>query len=379
MPQQNARIEILDLMRGIALFGILLVNIFVFHAPIAYFSEFYGAFEGLQAEVLNITINFSSGKFLFLFAFLFGYSAQLQKQSKRENFKSYFTRRMLILFGFGCIHILLFWFGDILSMYAILGILLLPFLKLPNNYLLLFSCLFLLFRPIYYFGIEIFYWPAPHMATTFSLSDFISTFQEGNYLDILKLRYHEYLAFIPEILVWYLPKIFGVFLLGVYSCKIEIIQKSQLSPKKFLLIAIILFAFGGLWLVLRPEIFATVDLEDSPIWRPIFITFNVVFETLLSIAYIIGILLVYPLNNRLIQWIASAGRMALSNYFLQSLLCITLFYGFGFGFYAKLNPYTLIIITLSIYLLNLILSHFYLQKFNRGPLEYLWRWLIAKL
>ncbi|MGB0431634.1 MAG: DUF418 domain-containing protein, partial [Bacteroidia bacterium] len=67
------RIEEIDALRGFALFGILVVNLFVFHAPYSYYSEFYGAFTGIEASVVNLVITYFGGKFLFIFAFLFGY------------------------------------------------------------------------------------------------------------------------------------------------------------------------------------------------------------------------------------------------------------------------------------------------------------------
>ena len=107
------RIYQIDALRGFALLGILVVNIFVFHAPYSHYSAFYLTFEGVEAAVVETIVTFFAGKFMFIYAFLFGYSfwLQFEKKGQEQLFKAYWYRRMLILAGFGILHGILYVIG----------------------------------------------------------------------------------------------------------------------------------------------------------------------------------------------------------------------------------------------------------------------------
>ena len=370
------RIQEIDALRGLALFGILLVNIFVFHAPLSYYGQFYGAFEGFQAVTVNLMVDLAAGKFMFIFAFLFGYGIVLQSISRAEGFPTYFAKRMVVLFLFGALHILLFWFGDILASYALLGLLVFPMLKLSNRTVLLLSCFFLLFRPIYYFGVVLLQWPPVNFDPPAELEEFMAVFQHGSYLEVFQLRMKEFFAFQPENLVWYLPKTTGLFLLGIYAARIKLVDWIRRQDERFLATASILILISMVWIYVKKDLFSQVNLEAEPHWRPIFIGFNSFFETTMGIGYIIGFLLVFMRSKALSKLFAATGRMALTNYILQSLICVLIFYGFGGGYYGKLQPTDLVLLVVAIFSLNVAFSHLYLRFRTMGPLEYVWRKLI---
>lgn len=373
------RIQEIDALRGFALFGILLVNVFVFHAPLSYYSEFYGSFEGLQADAVDVVVNFAGGKFLFIFAFLFGFGIELQKTSWATKFRTHFTKRMLVLLVFGLAHLLLFWFGDILASYALLGLLMLPFLNLSSRWILSLAAFFIFFRSIYYFGVVVFGWPQIAMGKPEDMDTFMSVFQHGTYFDIFQLRMREFFAFMPENLVWYIPKTFGLFFVGVYSARIGLFSRLRGNRSKFIIAFGVLFFISVFWITVKYGFFSLFDFKSAPIWRPILIGVNVFFETCLGLSYVLGFGMLFQSNNPITRLFARTGKLALSNYILQSFLCVGIFYGYGLGYYGKLRPTDLILITLSIFAINLIFSYIYMKYWSVGPLEHLWRkWVGAK-
>ena len=372
------RITEMDALRGFALFGILLVNIFVFHAPLFYYGEVYGVYEGVEATTVFGVVNFAGGKFMLIFAFLFGYGIVLQEKSQQQAFQSYFLKRMAVLFMFGALHILIFWFGDILASYALLGFLVLPILKCSNRTILVTGIVFIMFRSLYYFvaipfGLSLIPIDQPE-----SLNYFMEVFQEGTYAEVFVLRMKEFIAFIPENLVWYIPKTFGLFLLGIYAARKMLFTGIRNHVKQYAKLAFLFISLGTLWMFYKSDLFALFNLDAQPLWRPVLIGFNVLFETLLGIGYIIGFNIFFQKNKVLRNVFSKAGRLALTNYILQSLLCVAIFYAYGLGYYGKLKPTNLVLIAILVFGVNLIFSHNYLKYKKMGPLEYLWRKLIRK-
>lgn len=367
------RLHELDALRGIALFGILLVNIFIFHAPYSYYGEFYGAFDGIQGVAVETVVNFASGKFLFIFAFLFGYGIALQQQKMGSAFYPYHSKRMVTLLVFGLLHILLFWFGDILSSYALLGLLIIPIIRLPEKVMLSIGIFFLLFSPLYFFAVVGLNWPLVEMGKPAELHEFLLKFQEGSFSDIFLLRMSEFHSFLPENMVWFIPKTLGLFLMGFYFSKKNFTAHIQQNPIGYFMTCIVLLVVSITWIGIKSDFFAQFDLEATPIMRPILISMNVVVQYAHGMAYIIGFILLFQNNKRVTKIFSAPGRLALSNYILQSLICVVLFYSYGFGLYGKLQPTDLIWITITIYVLNSWLSKLYLKHYQMGPLESLWR------
>ncbi len=363
----------MDALRGIALFGILLVNIFVFHAPYSHYGAFYGAFEGMQQAAVEIVVSFAAGKFLFIFAFLFGYGIVLQFNSLKDAFSSYFIKRMSILMLMGVLHTLVFWFGDILLSYALLGFMAMPFVKAANKTLVALGVFFLLFRPMYYLGALLFQWPMVNMDQSIDLETFLSVFSDGNYIDIFKLRMFETWSFLPENLVWYIPKTLGLFFMGMYAARKNLFAIVNTHQLKILVLFLVLLICSATWEFTKINFFKSIDLEAQPLWRPALIGMNVTFEFMLGSAYILGFTLLFVRLRFLKNLLAKTGKMALSNYIIQSVICVIIFYGYGLGYYGKLLPSDLVLLTLGIFLFNILFSQLYLKRYQQGPLEYVWR------
>ena len=149
----NDRIEQIDILRGFALFGVLLVNALGYNSSFFDFGGFYSTFtDPLNSSVYSIITNYGADKFIGLFSFLFGVSFSIMYQKNRNSetqFSIFYLRRLLILMIFGIIHIVFFWAGDILFTYSLVGIILLLSRKLPSK-LLLYISAFMYFFPIIY-------------------------------------------------------------------------------------------------------------------------------------------------------------------------------------------------------------------------------------
>ena len=138
----NERVKAIDLMRGVALFGILIINMLAFHSPLSYIDP-YKWFDGNINEGVYLFIDiFIQASFYPLFAMLFGYGLGMQflrAEAKNQPFMSLAVKRLVILLLFGIIHAFLIWYGDILITYAIMGFLLLGMIRLPSSWLIGFA------------------------------------------------------------------------------------------------------------------------------------------------------------------------------------------------------------------------------------------------
>lgn len=371
----SQRILQLDALRGFAMFGILMVNIFVFHAPYAHYAAFYGAFSDMQGLVVEGMITLFGGKFMFIFAFLFGYGCQLQiaRQGNTAAFRNYWWRRMLLLAGFGLLHLLLFWFGDILLPYALLGFLLPWFQRLSTAWLVCLGLLFYGTAALYHVPQWLFQLPEIHMTSTRSLAAFIETYSTGSFLEILPWRMHEYLSFSNEKLVFYMPKELGLFLLGIAAARKQ--MHSWIAHPKTLAFLLGSALFIVLWTIGRHAIIPWCNPAENPWTRAPLIAIISAAEFLHGAVYVLGFFLLWRKSwfQKIMNPMRYVGRASLSNYILQSVVCIFLFYGYGLGWYGQLKPLDMIGLVLLIFALQTLLSFLWFKRFKQGPLEAIWK------
>ncbi len=372
------RIHAIDALRGFALLGILWVNIYVFNAPYAHYSVFYGAFEGVNSSLVFFSSSFVAGKFMFIFAFLFGYGAQLQSQkiSDLGLFTNYWNRRMFVLAVFGLAHLIFFWFGDILLPYAILGFLIPYLLRFNPRKLFIIGLGLYLSSAFAVLIVKLFELPDPGIASEMKLDAFIRLYSSSSYMELLPYRLEEFWSLRNEKLVFYLPKELALFCFGIAAGKLKLIE-SYLPKTPYLLLG---FSMAILWYLYRGEYFALYQPDENPLLIPVLIVQNIVFEIVLGAVYIFGFIHLCRLRVGvyLIRIFSPVGRMSLTNYFFQSLVCVVLFYGFGFGLYGSLNPMELLYISVIIFFIQTLLSHVWLSRLRQGPLELCWRILAGK-
>lgn len=377
------RITELDALRGLALFGILSINIYVFNAPYGYMWDFYPTFGEAESTVQEWVFTLFGGKSMFIYAFLFGFGFYLQRQrfnKKKGNFQAFYLRRMLVLATFGLAHVLFFWYGDILLPYALMGIVLLFIRRWNDTLLLLFSLLLFLAPAIAWLLENTWGWPSLHASLPLELSQIIEVYKQGNYLEILKVNLHQYASLKNEKLWVYIPKELSLFIAGYLAAKHGFLHQIKAKPLYYLLAALIAIAVGLAFLNFRRELYTMLQMTSQQ-WMPLKIVLHVLIaDGLQGMAYITLLIAAFQfrLFSRMLTVFSYAGKMALTNYLMQTLLALFIFSGFGLGYYGSLSPSSLLFLTLGIYAFQVLFSALYLKYNAQGPLERLWRKLSYK-
>jgi uncharacterized protein len=391
--QVTQRAAILDVLRGFALLGIFIANLFDFN--------FYWIIDDAQKAALPLAEYdktasflqrmFVEGKFYSLFSLLFGigFAIFLAKPGNEAANLAVFRRRLLVLLGIGFIHLLL-WTGDIVFFYALLGFLLIPFRKLSNKTLLILAALCIL-SPIAWYALkmsnpEVFdlsrwlYKADEKMQNSLGLKeskDFYHVFQ-GNDLWLrtksnfygITWRYGS-LFFQSRLF-----KVFGMFLIGLVVGRSGFYKK--LKENRRMLASIILAGFAiGL-----PANYLLARLQANPGYDQL--TMMGLKQTIayaigvapLALAYAasIALLYLYAPFQKTLALLAPQGRMALTNYLMQTLIGIITFSQLGFGF-PSLGPAAWTLFAVGIFFLQVIISTIWLRYFQYGPMEWIWRQL----
>ncbi len=361
---ETERIQTLDVLRGVALFGILFVNIQDFAmVPAARYDPSISGGEGLANELVWLgTFVFADTKFLAIFTLLFGAGIALadrRRRLKRERRAWAYYRRMVFLLILGLAHGVFLWRGDILYYYAFWGLALYFVPRIPTAVLLalgsvsfgVYSVLLgksiLLYRGMYsWMEVEVY---------------------QGSWRDQVAWRLEEFAFDAGLVPFLYAFHLLGLMLLGVALLKSGFLE-GRFPARTY--VALFFTAFpGGLLLVymgtkFQPGFESFADTEAF-FWGSAY----------LSLAYIAASLSVSKLAPGAwpVRAVAAVGRMALTNYLMHSIVCTTIFYGYGFGLYERTQRVTQLAIVLSICLVQLILSPLWLKAFRYGPFEWLWR------
>jgi uncharacterized protein len=381
----SGRVVVLDILRGFALFGILLINITAFASsggPPGL------AFAGplLDRLLLAAVILLVESKFFCLFSFLFGvgFALQLQRAERRgDRFGARFGRRLLALAAFGAAHIALLWEGDILLVYALVGLLLLPFRSVSDRGLLRWAVALL--------GVPLILYTAGFLTTIVGRFTPVlnAPLQKGDaQLTALVARSPEavesgatYWQTIPERLRGYagtsvllltrIPTVLALFLLGLGAGRRGVFARPQ--DHLALLRGVRRWGFG-LGVVLSGLVTA-VYFTAPPVTALAGLFFNQALAgPLLGLGYAAALsLIVFRSGPGWFRPMAAVGRMALTNYLLQSAICAVLFWPRGLGLAGVLRPVAQLGIATVIYLGEVLLSAVWLQFFHFGPLEWLWR------
>ena len=379
IPTSN-RIEVLDVIRGFAVFGIFMVNVEIMNCTFinqdAFNAQWTSTLDIISVRFLQL---FFYSKFFPIFSFLFGVGIAMQAlkaYEKNAYSKWFFIRRMLGLFVIGWLHIIVFWSGDVVHLYALLGLLTASFLKISNKYLLFWSALLLLFPyydPVFewFFNLIDF---SPQLALSdYTSADIVEVIHNGSYMEGIKLRVSEYIANIPLLFSYLAPVAFSMFLLGLYFGKKRIIYSidSYVNRIKWpiLLTTIFTNAYRLVFLLVLPhyEIYS----EYSAVLGKMMFVSDVVMG--LFYLWLIAYLIRFKFWNFVLSPLKYVGRMALTNYIMQSAIGLFLFSSVGLSLYETLSPFQTILLAVSVFLLQIIYSKAWLKYFNFGPLEWVWR------
>jgi len=380
----SERIQFIDVLRGMALFGILAANMRAFFAPLDAYGFIQVLYPGRADVIAQWMIDaFIQVKFVTIFSFLFGLGFAIQMSRAEERgvkFLGFYPRRLLALALFGIIHGLLIWAGDILLTYALSGAILLLFRKRQQKTLLwwagsLFSLPIVV--SIVFLGLWFSRWrPAwmiPKPPEMDKLHAIINIYAHGTVRQMLVQNWKNWLHALPTQL--FAIYAFGLFALGMWVWRAGIVQNlDQYKPvlKKVCAWCLPIGLIANIYI-------ATVLAVVRPgqvsyfAWAAGAITF--LSAHILSAGYVSGLALLFLNENRrrYLMPFAAVGRMALTDYLMQSLVMTLFFYHYTTGLYGRVGPAIGIGITIVFYAAQVWFSNWWLKTHRFGPMEWLWR------
>jgi uncharacterized protein len=392
------RIVTLDIVRGVAVMGILAMNIVAFAMPIqAYFNPFaYGAQSAVDLAAYAFNFVLVDGKMRGLFTFLFGASMLLVielAEAKGDSAASVTYRRQLWLLLFGAIHFYLIWFGDILISYALVGMVAFLFRRLGVKALVGWGVALVLLQ-LALMGASAAYahslaavmaGPDPGAATIKEWNEFAGDFavpSAAKLGEILALHLGPWTGIVREQLTDHLgdpvfftllfgPETLAYMLFGMAALKSGFLT-GEWAERRYERIALIGFALTiPIYGIICWRLFA--DGFSVPGIFTWYMAATVPVRPVMVIAYAALIIDLTRNGGWLVDRIAAAGRAAFTNYLGSSILMTGLFYGWGFGLYGSLARAELYLVVLAMWVLMLLWSKPWLDRFAYGPFEWLWR------
>lgn len=381
------RSTILDAMRGYALLAILMANMVGFIG--------FGLLEDAQREALPLS-QFDDlaefliewlvvGKFYSIFSLLFGigFAIQLARLEQRGEGVPRYLRRLFVMFLIGLAHLMLLWFGDIVALYALMGAVLLLFRRASDKALLRWAVA-LWIVPIAWSAMIHFAGVNPAEAIFeqgfAALSALGITEKEAlpvyRSADIgLHLRTHvaESLFRLGDLTYQMrFTKVMAMFLIGLWVGRRAIY--ANLDAHRPLLRRVAIIGLGlGLPLSAAKAVLSMTSGDDRALQFAEELAYCLGTPTL-ALGYAAGFALLWDKRRRgLIEWAAPAGRMALTNYLMQTLIQSAIFYGWGLGLIGTLGLAFVFPLTAAIFAGQVIASRWWLARFRFGPVEWLWR------
>lgn len=383
LAKKSNRIEVIDVLRGFTLLGIILV-----HFTEQYYAgqppkvhENYGAHNLADMIVLGFIGIFISGKFFMIFSFLFGMSffIQLDKSDGSPAFLFRFAWRLIVLFIIGLVHHL-HYRGDILTIYAVLGFGLLLCHKLPDKFLLVLALLLVFDTPAILqrtFDILL-----SNSASPFPIGDekeleiYYSTLKSGSYLDMLRANFYEFKSkFDFQILSGRLYITMGLFLLGLYAGRKKVFENIPFFKKLIRL---------GLWMLLGCVVFAgllaliifvaKVEMSQAVqflLGGTVYDVFNIALAAI-YVGLIVTAFQREKWHRRLMNFY-EVGRMGLTSYLMQALIGTWLLFSYGLALLGNFGASVWAAISLMVFIFQIIFSKWWLGRFQYGPVEWLWR------
>lgn len=381
MTADRARLVHVDALRGFALFGILVVNIGVFASP------FYGAGvpDPVYSRPVDIIVRWLVAwlfetKFYLLFSFLFGYSFTLQMAAAERGgaaFAPRFLRRLAGLALLGAAHAVLFYQGDILVTYALLGLALLAYRRMaPARALRAALWLIVLAASVWgILGALSFLEPVhPSYAAQYK-ADALASIEA--YRGTIGTTIAQHVKELTET-IWFMvlfvqgPYVLAMFLAGYALGRRDALADPWRQPRLLWLLCALGLPPG----LAGSAVYATTSLPWADVaWELPGLAADLLTAPLLSMCYGAAFLLALrtQAGGRLGAWLAPAGRMALSNYLMQSVVCAFLFTAWGLRLFASVSPLAAVGIAVAIFAAQLPLSAWWLRRHAYGPVEWLLR------
>ncbi len=380
----TARHQLIDALRGLALFGILAVNIqsFTWGVVGPSLGLIDAASSGADAMTLWLIALVLEFKTYPIFCFCFGYGFMVMTDRWQEagaDVDARFSRRLLFMLVLGLLHGTLIWFGDILARYAIAAWFLIWYVGKPTEKLLsalkIWGALAIIFLVVSS-ALAVEYGTAPTAADIRANSDAINAaynlYTYGSYGEIFAQRVEDYFS---VLLGWVglIPEAVFIFLLGAVTARLGWLKSPSLYKSQWWKILILSTLIGTplAWIHAESTLAGATDLAYP---QDLIDALAFSFSSLLAPAYLAAIALfsITRPGQVLVALFAAPGRLALTNYLSQSLAMTVLLSGYGFGLGAE-GQYVLFQLACAISFAQILFSHLYLRFFAQGPMEALWR------
>lgn len=380
----NNRITVIDAMRGITLIGICATHAFqhfgAFSSNAAAPFPWIGSMDEISSWILQYLV---MGKFFIIFSFLFGLSFFIQMDSaakKGIDFRGRFVWRLTLLFLIGLVHSAIFR-NDILIIYAVLGLPLVLMYRLPNKWLIAIALFFVLG------GAQLSYIGYKSLLPETSISQkkaespserrarWQDIFLHKSFSENIQHNTTEQLSFkfnfqFGEYGRGYMTM--GFFILGLLAGRMRWFQNLDQYRPQLLKTACIALGLVLLLYAAKPYLPQGPQLSLAA-WMAIPIDSLInLFSAYLWVVLIIELYRKTTVQKRM-EKIVSYGRMGLTNYIIQSVLGVLIFYGYGLSLHHELGVFLSVMICLLYTILQIQLSHIWLRKFRYGPVEWLWR------
>jgi len=411
--ETSERIASIDVMRGVAVLGILAINIYAFALPTAVLKNppIAGGFTGADLATWMVTHMLFYHKVMPIFSMLFGGGLILlasRLESKGLLVRGIYYRRILWLLLFGLCHAYLLWIGDILYFYAFCGLFIYLFRRKSSRTLIIAGVIvYLIVLPMQH-GLG---WMFEFMRDTAERAEIVLA--EGGTLDEAETGilegwksvrqnldptaeeideeievYRDGYAGIArrraQGLIWmhtvatlfyFLWRIGGLMLIGMGLMKAGFFSASR-STRFYASMLVACYCLG-FWLVYTGMRRLMANDFDVIYVYKTGAAFNMVGGPLVAMGHVSVVMLVCKAGvfSWLTSRLAAVGRMAFSNYISQTIICTTIFYGYGFGLFARYDRFRLMGFVLAVWIVQLVVSPIWLKRFRFGPLEWLWRTL----
>jgi len=381
------RLPVMDILRGVALLGIFLMNIEFFTRTLQSYSGGVTPSEGWD-HVFGLAIYVAvQGKFWVLFALLFGMGFALMRDrasAAGRPFAALYLRRTLWLALFGALHIVFIWVGDILLAYAITAVLLLMFAWLRGTAAgVVGALLYVAMAGLWLLmGVGLTVMPESMMAPV--RADLLglvaeaeraaAVYREGGFVEITRQRLEDFRFLFTGAIPFQIPMMLGVFLIGRWLVGTGRLADPVAHRGFFVKLAVGGFVLGALGVGASLTLGSQFDLVEGVAASTLAMGLMAFGNLPLALGYLALVVLLAtgPLRAPL-GLLAPAGRMALTNYLLQSIVGTLVFYGYGLGLWGEIGRSGQVAIVLVVFAVQVALSHWWLARFRFGPMEWLWR------
>ena len=383
--RESERIASMDVLRGFALLGIMLINIpsMAMITAARFYPYPYADTSRLDVWIWYATNIFIDGRFMAIFSLLFGagtflFTSHLEMKGSSSGYA--YSRRLLFLLVVGLLHAYLVWDGDVLVSYALCGATIFWFRKCSAKWLVIWSAVFFMIGAVFAaetFGIQSYI--INLMPRQFSAAAEIAALR-GGFFDQLPVRvshsiYVQTVGFIASS-YW---RITTAMLIGMAFAKAKLFSQ---SARTTVVARIFLFTGFGIGIAIASAGLAfrfmlAYTPQEGMLASQIG---NYLSSVPVALGWVGLVLLLISssIGHKISEKVAPIGRMAFTNYLLESLIGTAIFYGTGLGMFGKVHRGVLVLIVVGIWYVQLVLSDWWMEHFQFGPLEWIWRGFVYR-